>query len=242
MKFRCRDDDRERVELLGQAMRTLADLVYSQSYGDDFDLENKMEEIVLTIIELNDNRRFEYQEKKEPKKTATSTVSSTPWPFTTMNVPMGYQVISLDNCCKPAAIQPRNEDMNTTNDLEYRRGNYLEGRLGDVSDYKMDELRQLYHIDDDLTPNTPKEMIDRITAGKYTIEDKKHYYNSWDGFHWRDPALPADEAGFKTALKQKWKRYQDVKDAIILSPNADALAALKAFEAWLPTPATTTAN
>lgn len=240
-KLPYKDGDRERVDLRSRLFQAVDRLVYSRPDEDQFDLFNLIDE----AEELNLSRPFAYEDKIEVKTCKPCTVpmaGQLSFAIAEMNA-INAQNYSL-GCITTTISNQGNDPMNTNtqNDLEYRRGRYLETRLCEVSSEKQDELRKLYHIDDDDEPNSPKDMIARIADGKYTITEKTYYCGMWDGLHWRDPALPADEAGFKTAKELAEKKYQDVKDAIVLLPNDTALKAIKDFEAWLPTTATATAN
>lgn len=118
---------------------------------------------------------------------------------------------------------------------------YLENRLSEVYADKRDPLESLFGMTDDKSPKTPKELADRLAAGKFVIEglddegrDVK-FYSFRDVIRWRDPAMKADTAGFDAAKKDLKAKRQDALDTIKIASPADGLAALKTLEAWTPT-------
>ena len=121
------------------------------------------------------------------------------------------------------------------------------------ADYPKDtELRKLYNLYVDNTPKTYKDLIAIIQAGTYTIDPKvaKQLENTqeeaeddfapnWGPIHgiiWPGPV--ADYDGYKAAGTEKSKQYAVAKRVIMTDDAKAGLAAIQAFEAWLPTPAT----
>jgi len=128
------------------------------------------------------------------------------------------------------------------------------------------EIRKVFDIDARQGPKNYKELIEAIKGGKYTIDPKVEkrlarieedmaaagddvddrdydydYLGMSEGIIWTD--FPkADYKAFNAALETAKKKSQDVKDAIAIMDPKDALEALKAFEAWMPTKATDTAQ
>jgi hypothetical protein len=118
--------------------------------------------------------------------------------------------------------------------LETQKRNYLSSRLSELRETNVDKLRQAYGMDDDDRPMTPKEFIQRIKDGKYVIEkdqeDTEDPYSVMSYIRWRDPAKVEDSKGYKIARDILYKTYNETKDAVIILPLEDALAAVKKFE------------
>lgn len=125
-------------------------------------------------------------------------------------------------------------------DSTYEQRRYLESRLYDEHNKKSTELAKFFHVQRH-TPNSPREAIELIAAGKVkwpTIEELEkngfdpdgNYYDGiiFDFIDW--DMEPADKDGFKAANALQCKAYTDAKDVIKVSDPKDGLAALKEFE------------
>lgn len=99
-------------------------------------------------------------------------------------------------------------------------------------------LKKQFGLIDDDAPKTPTELVERIAAGKYTIDAKDADYEGWDAssavryVRWRDPAVVEDKAGYKAARADLDAAYEDAKLKAILSPVADLLQLVEDFKAW----------
>lgn len=146
-------------------------------------------------------------------------------PATKKGKPMCYD---YDDCCSE---QPT---------IENRQLTYFQNRVDSLQYNLRQDLRKMFHLDDDATPADGQSLIDRITSGKYilrTQEEMKHIY--WIGgaiswFQWRDPAVKADEAGFELAEKELRKLCNKTTDIVTIGDAAQILAALDALEAFVP--------
>lgn len=114
---------------------------------------------------------------------------------------------------------------------------YLNHRLWNVSNEKETEIRKIFGLTDDGRPTSAKELVDRITAGKYVLGDRQddYTYDPLMFIEWRDPAVKKDPDGAAAAMKIKEEKSTDVEDIIMTGSSIDALAAIKAFQAWVPT-------
>lgn len=133
------------------------------------------------------------------------------------------------------------------------------------NDSKTQAMSEMFNLGAPKFPKTSQELLDAFKNGKFTVDQKKvdantAYYadhsededfddncmsGSWAQFFgvtFTD--LPvADRKGYDAAMAAYRKLKQDTKDAIMIGTPAEGLAALKAFELWMPTqtaPTTTT--
>jgi len=139
------------------------------------------------------------------------------------NKPMCYDCDDCydDDCC-------------STDTVTEKKTQYLKGRAYRVRDNKQTELRTKFSMDADLAPQTPEEIVERITEGRFTLleKDKRPYYASaFNNIIWRDPKVPADPVGYEAAVKELEKEYQKIMDTIMIAEAADALKAVQDFEA-----------
>lgn len=111
---------------------------------------------------------------------------------------------------------------------------HLSARMSNTFHAKRDELRKTYGLVDDDTPATAKELIARITAGKYVVpEDRLNavVYEPTRHFTWRDPSVKKDEEGFKVAIEKLQKARTAAEDIIVvMSDETTRLKALQDFE------------
>jgi len=124
---------------------------------------------------------------------------------------------------------------------------YLIGRLESAVRNKRIELDKFFNRFVDNTPKTYKELIDAIKNDKFTLdtkvtarvdaihEDDDFGYcggNPFYGIVWSGPVF--DEKAWQAGKEAAGKQETAAKDIIMTGTAADGLAALQAFEAWLP--------
>jgi hypothetical protein len=121
---------------------------------------------------------------------------------------------------------------------EQKKRDYLASRLDEIGFTKRNEARKAFHMDAD-APCTVQDLIDRIKAGTFTLDEKKakeqSAYCLMYTIDWHDPATPADEAGYRAARDAFKKAKTETQDQIKIADPADGLKAIQALEAWTPT-------
>jgi hypothetical protein len=122
---------------------------------------------------------------------------------------------------------------------ESKQRSYLSRRLNDLEHSKQQEAMKTFGLVDDDAPVNVKELIERILAKQYVLDEKKvtnrGYYNLQRGLRWRNPDLKEDQAGYDAFWSEFTKKQTATQDAISILPPADGLKALQEFEAWTPT-------
>jgi hypothetical protein len=115
---------------------------------------------------------------------------------------------------------------------EETKRDYLSERLHTVYMEKDEAARRTFGLQDDERPKTIEEAVQRIKDGKYTITPKTPhvYYSTWDRLRWRDPEVKEDNKGYEAEEKELDKKYQEIKDTIMISDSAEALKTLQAWE------------
>lgn len=112
--------------------------------------------------------------------------------------------------------------------------NYLQSRLNNVRYARDNELEKEYGLRDDERPLNFNEFLARITAGKYTIDEKnktKNCYTPLDYIRWRDPSVKEDQEGYRKANAALTAAAIKAADTIVvMSDDATRLAALRDFE------------
>lgn len=106
-------------------------------------------------------------------------------------------------------------------------------RISQVQDKHWTQLRKDFYIDNDDRPYTAKELTDRIQAGKFILKDEtknQHTYHCADYIVWRDPAHPADEDGFQTAMNKLSDAEIEAQDVAKFQPIEAGFKALKDFQ------------
>lgn len=131
-------------------------------------------------------------------------------------------------------FQEETED-NTMFNAEQNRIEYLSGRLTSIAMDKEDQLYKHFGLRDDDPPQTAKEIVDRILAGKFILPSdekfKDYGWGPWRGLRWRDPNLVEDRPAFEKAREAMFKAQGDTEDIIqTLSPE-EGLKALNDFKA-----------
>jgi len=122
------------------------------------------------------------------------------------------------------------DDFNT----EANQLGYLGERISTIYETKIREMRKTYGLDNDDSPHTAIELVERITSGKFTIpedaKDSRTYYPT-EYITWRDPSIKKDQPGFDKVQISLKKARTAVEDFVIMSTdNAARLQALKDFE------------
>jgi hypothetical protein len=133
-------------------------------------------------------------------------------------------------------------------DFEDERS-YLSDRYSEILYREKHKLRKQFFLDDDETPTTMKQFVQRILDGKYVLSkraikasetvkdgDDSFYYDPWNicrSISFRDPKNLADEEGYEKAFKLLEKKLQPAYDAINVLDPKDALAKLQEIEATL---------
>jgi len=162
----------------------------------------------------------------------------------------------LEKYIRPVNKEEGNNPMNyatatvqagTTETQDQRK--YLTQRLENIY-YKLEApLYAQFGLDDDMPPSSPKELKERIKAGKFTIkgikadvdgeddyDDDGIYFGSWASMiRWRDPSVKADSEGYEAARKELMDLRQKTLDTIKIDEPKAGLDAIKALEAWKPT-------
>lgn len=131
--------------------------------------------------------------------------------------------------------------------VESAKTNYLLGRFNEVKSNVRDDLRKQFGLDNDSTPYTAKDLVERIQAGKFILPTTKEenlsnqiYYGPQSVVHtitWRDPAIVEDQAGYDLANEDLKAAALPVHDAIMLKDNDTALAAINDLAKWKPSTA-----
>lgn len=134
-----------------------------------------------------------------------------------------------------------NANVSAPVNLEAKRIDYLKCQLNEANEVKHDELKVQFGVTDMDSPHTANELVARIKDGKFVIDAKRGDQPLWgslDNIRWRDPAVVEDTAGLCTAFSAMDSEYTKAERTIMVSPAADGLTALQAFEAWMPAPGT----
>lgn len=153
------------------------------------------------------------------------------------NNPMAYDSYSTKSAVAAASV--------TAAPLpEVAQRDYLKKRAYEIQSDIRSGLRETYKLDGyfDNAPKTYDDMVARLKAGEYTIDEaqaKKHEirggFYPFEYFSWRTDADKEDRAGFDAATTDFSKVYQATLDTIVVSDPKDGLTALQALEAWTPT-------
>ena len=117
--------------------------------------------------------------------------------------------------------------------LEPQQRAHLLARAQQVYEEKIENIRDKYHLQDDPSPLTPEEMVERINKGLYVIDPKpmnENFYLGMARFHWRDPKDILDKEGYDKAKESLETVYQDTQDAISVQPLSETLKALRNFQ------------
>lgn len=164
--------------------------------------------------------------------------------------------INLNDCSAVSATKPacnKEEEVTSMNyasavtvaqtatPIENKRLDYLLRRVEEAYEAQKDSLTKLFHLYPDDTPTTFAEALARFTAGQYILDEaevaygKKYGYGWTHGLEWRDPAKPADQAGYEAAKAELKKERTATKDIIMVGTAEEGLASVQALEEWKPT-------
>lgn len=145
-----------------------------------------------------------------------------------------YKGFSLDTPVKFVNFTDNKKEEETMYNIEQQKIDYLERRLEVLVYQKRDELYREFGIRDENAPQTPKEFVERILAGKFILPDEDHdddfCCSPAQAIIWRDPSVKKDYDGFNKAEKEMLAARTEVKDAIMIKSAEEGLAALKDFE------------
>lgn len=143
-------------------------------------------------------------------------------------------------CCPTATEEKETTMARVYNDAELTSAakNHLFTRA-DCAFRKIDgSLQADFGLTNEESPKTPKEMTDRIIAGKFALpkdadnEDDYIFCGTSDlarKIIWRDPAKVADKDGYKAAKVLLDAAYNSTVDAIMVSEPAEGLVAYQNF-------------
>jgi hypothetical protein len=130
---------------------------------------------------------------------------------------------------------------------EKAKFNYLEGRLYNTVSKLDNELRKQFGLVDDEFPTSPKELAERLKAGKYVVrylhedgnpgeyDDYINRYEPLGGLiRFRDPAVKEDQDGYSAAREEMLTVKKSVEDTLYIDTPENALKAIQEFENWKP--------
>lgn len=185
---------------------------------------------------------FRYIQKKEDKpmlylETASASTAVSMW-----NVP--ERARALDGCDCEDCNESRDyfddcdddeedNEMNNENDQRV----HLSNRTYQIANQHESKLRADFHLNNDEAPDSFDEFVARVQAGKMTFDkniktDRKFGYfgDMLRYITWRDPNVPADQAGFDAAWAKVLETRTAVNDDVAILEPKDALASVRAFE------------
>jgi hypothetical protein len=150
-----------------------------------------------------------------------------PWP----NDP--YPECDCDECCDDS---DDDEEDNEMNDLNDQRG-HLSSRVYQIANQHESDLRAAFHLNNDEAPESFDELVARFASGKVQFSkdiksDRKFSYapDLMRYIVWRDPAVPADKAGYDAAEAEMMAARTNVLDDVAILEPKEALASVRAFE------------
>jgi hypothetical protein len=152
-----------------------------------------------------------------------------------MYKPEGWFVTMPQVCVNETKEKAMYYDGENKFDLNLHRIEHLSERLSDINAKKWMEGQRFFGLADDSPPMTVKEMLDRITSGKYILNAEKYgeqnpcYLTRY--IRWRDPAVKEDKEGFKVFEEKLSKATTDTRDIINIKDADIGLKALQDFEA-----------
>lgn len=120
-------------------------------------------------------------------------------------------------------------------DLDHTKSQrkFLSNSLYEAFTGKKYALKKKFGLTYDEAPRSFEELLARIQAGKYVIDDKdtkKKTYDPLAYIVWRDPSVKEDQDGYDAAKAELRKAYDKAEEDIrILAPEA-GLASLRAFK------------
>ena len=167
------------------------------------------------------------------------------WPFTNTFVTTNGANVSL-------LCDVKQEKEETAMSIEQNTLDYLSRRVESTFYGLHSELADTFNLYKDNKPKTYKELIAAIKGDKFKLdakrtkrideyfsdgdEDEDCFYSfrgSLDGIIWDGPQ--PDRKGYDKAIEDLSKAKTDTMDTIrVITDEEKRLAALKAFEAWVP--------
>lgn len=138
--------------------------------------------------------------------------------------------------CYTTAVQKKEEDAMTENQIAKDR---LLRRLRTAYHEKIAEARKTFFMVDDNPPKDGAELIARITAGKFIFDkdaetawmkSQGYVYSSFQFITWRDPATPANEAGFEAFVPKLDAAFENANDEVAVKDPVAGLDTLRAFQ------------
>jgi hypothetical protein len=144
---------------------------------------------------------------------------------------------NYDPCCDEDDDYNEEDFNEEENDMQDQR-NHLSNRVYQIAHEHVTNLRATFHMNDDEAPTTFDELVARFKDGKVQFDknlktDRKFSYfpDLTRYITWRDPAVPADEAGFTAANEKVETARKTVMDDVAILDPKDALPLVRAFEA-----------
>lgn len=113
---------------------------------------------------------------------------------------------------------------------------YLISRTNMVEGVQARKIPTTYHLEDDPTPQTANDLLQRIKDGKFIVrKDKGDEVGGWPTFpltfiEWRDPAVTKDIAGADKAREALETAVTKTMDTIVAGDVAAGLSAVQALE------------
>lgn len=96
---------------------------------------------------------------------------------------------------------------------------------------KVSDAKKKFGITGDESPESMKEFIARIKAGKFVLrEEFEDCYPSASYFDWRDPASKKDKDGYKAARAKLETEYADLGLRVSIIPVEKALAEIESYK------------
>lgn len=162
----------------------------------------------------------------------------------------GCKPVAQPCCTEKATVKKENpmyvDYISNDKHIASSKINYFQQRAESTKYKILNLLQKQFGLIDDETPTSPKELVERITSGKYVLPTEKEVElmrnHSWAyvsgallGIKWRDPSVKEDNDGFKVANAAMDVEFQKTQD--IIMNGGDMLAAVQTFDAWTYTPA-----
>lgn len=187
---------------------------------------------------------------KAPRRTPInmSTTPAMPTSFSWAAVQLQAHDAKLDTFLNRALELAREttKENNMENTMEMQQRRYMSDRLWSIKDEANTSLMNQFNILEPAWPTSAKDLVEKITSGKFTLktknppeddeDDENECYAAADIFHkidWRDPKGPQpDREGCKKALDSLNIAYKNLKDSIQLQPIDKAVAEFEAFKNW----------
>ena len=96
---------------------------------------------------------------------------------------------------------------------------------------KVSAAKKKFGITGDESPESMKEFIARIKAGKFVLrEEFEDCYPSASYFDWRDPSHKKDKDGYKAARAKLETEYADLGLRVSIIPVEKALAEIESYK------------